>query len=40
MSEEREEATAAIATLVSHGRREMAKVIVGQAELVDGVRSR
>jgi MoxR-like ATPase len=37
MSDEREEATAAIATLISHGRREMAKVIVGQAELVDGV---
>ncbi len=37
MSEERERATAAIATLISHGRREMAKVIVGQADLVDGV---
>ncbi len=37
MSDVREDSTAAIATLISHGRREMAKVIVGQAELVDGV---
>src|SRR6266487_4713668 len=37
MSEEREQATEAIHELISHGRCEMAKIIVGQAELVDGV---
>ena len=37
MSEEREQATEAIHALISHARREMAKIIVGQAELVDGV---
>jgi MoxR-like ATPase len=31
------EATEAIAALIAHGRREMAKIIVGQTELVDGV---
>jgi MoxR-like ATPase len=38
MGEEREQQTTeAITALISHGRRELAKVIVGQAELVDGV---
>lgn len=36
-SEERAPATGAITELISHGRRELGKVIVGQAELVDGV---
>jgi MoxR-like ATPase len=37
MSPEQENQTEAIAVLVAHGRRELAKVIVGQQALVDGV---
>ena len=37
MSGEQEKQTEAIAALFSHGRRELAKVIVGQQKLVDGV---
>ncbi len=37
MAGEQEKQTEAIAALVSHGRRELAKVIVGQQKLVDGV---
>jgi MoxR-like ATPase len=37
MSGEQEKQPEAIATLISHGRRELAKVIVGQQALLDGV---
>jgi MoxR-like ATPase len=37
MSEEREQAIEAVSALISHGRREMAKIIVGQSELIDGI---